>query len=291
MATGIKHTALALLLAATALAAGAQQGAGGATADGAKQDGATQVDAKRDGAKADGVKSDGASSDGAKAEAAPAATVGQPVIPHQRRGEHAVEPTTSVAQADARLLDVKEKRAVVEAAFADSERICYTKFFVNHCLDEAKEIRRAALVDLRAIEIEASHYKRAESVDRRDKALADSNETAAAQLAEREAVPAKPPKAAPVAAPVRKPATQTLAQRQAAHDAKIRQLQAQEAANADKRAANEASYAKNQADAIKRQQQVADKQAEKAEKARKTSADKAASAAVAADAAAAARKD
>lgn len=202
-----------------------------------------------------------------------------------RRGEHAVAPTTSVEQADARLADVKERRSVVEAQFAVSERVCYTRFFVNHCLDQAKEIRRGALVDLRAVEIEASHYKRAESVERRDKALAEDNRKAEEELAARMAKPEAEAKPAPPAATPKKPAAQTLAQRQAQHDAKVRQQQAVEAAGASKRTAREAAYVKRQEDAAKRQQKVVEKQAEKQQKADQREAAKAASAASAASAA------
>lgn len=203
----------------------------------------------------------------------------------QRRGEHSVEPTTSVEQADAKLADVKEKRSVVEAQYAVSERDCYTRFFVNHCLDQAKEIRRAALVDLRAVEIEASHYKRAESVERRDKALAEENRKAEEELAARMAKPVA--EAKPVAQPAapKKPAAQTLAQRQAQHDAKVRQQEAVEAAGAGKRASREAAYVKRQQDAAKRQHKVLEKQAEKEQKVEQREAGKAASAASAASAA------
>jgi hypothetical protein len=57
---------------------------------------------------------------------------------------------TSVAQADAALEQVAKDRAAVHEEFAASERECSTKFFVNNCLDKAKEKRRAALAAIRA---------------------------------------------------------------------------------------------------------------------------------------------
>ena len=179
----------------------------------------------------------------------------------------ALPPTRSVPEADARLADVATRRNAVEAAFADSERICYTRFFATNCIDKAKEQRRTALAGLRAIEIEASHFKRADAVEQRDRALAVQADKDAADAVRRVALPPKP---VPAAAPVRPGAAAT--PRQAEHDAKIRRQQAQEAADAGKRAANVAAFEKKQLDAAERQRRVAAKQAAKEEQARKDAA-------------------
>lgn len=114
---------------------------------------------------------------------------------HQTAPEAAPVPASStVPQADARLAEMARVRTVVEARFAEREQICYTKFFVNHCLDQAKEERRSALSKLRAIEIEASHFKRAHAVEQRDLALAADN-------AKAEAPALRPSKPAPQPAP------------------------------------------------------------------------------------------
>ncbi len=42
-------------------------------------------------------------------------------------------PVTSVAQADQQLAEVARERAAIEARFAERERVCYAKFFVNNC--------------------------------------------------------------------------------------------------------------------------------------------------------------
>lgn len=95
---------------------------------------------------------------------------------HQPAPESVPVPaSSSVQQADARLAEAALGRAIVEARFAEREQICYAKFFVNHCLDQAREERRNALAGLRAIEIEASHFKRADAVEQRDLALAADN--------------------------------------------------------------------------------------------------------------------
>ena len=54
----------------------------------------------------------------------------------------AVPATLSVDEADAKLEQVAAARVSVEAAYADSERVCYAKFFVNNCLDKRSEERR-----------------------------------------------------------------------------------------------------------------------------------------------------
>ena len=195
--------------------------------------------------------------------------------------------TTSVAEADAKLLDVKQHRAAVEATYADSERYCYTKFFVNNCLDKAKEIRRAELAHIRPIEIEASHFKRADAVAKRDAALVVDAKKASDDAAARAAKPVVVNEVKP-APPPKTPNGPTLAQREAQLHAKQQQQQAEDAANAPKRAANVTAYAQRQADAAKEQQRVADKAAQRAADQRKKAADKAAADAAAAAAAAAA---
>ncbi|CDG84097.1 hypothetical protein [Janthinobacterium agaricidamnosum] len=195
--------------------------------------------------------------------------------------------TTTVEGADAKLEKVSLERAEAEAVYAASEQVCYAKFFVNNCLDKAKEVRRMALLQLRAIEVEASHFKRADSVARRDAELERGLQDAAADAAARAAAPPAPLKVvAPEPAP---PASgKTLAQRQAEHDLKIKQLADQEQAEAGARAAKAAEYQRRQAEALERQKKVADTVAQKqAGAAAKAAADAAAAAAAEAAAAAA----
>ncbi|HEU4850775.1 MAG TPA: hypothetical protein VFT37_01320, partial [Telluria sp.] len=66
----------------------------------------------------------------------------------------------SVAAADAALAKAKADRVAIEAAYARSEALCYERFFVNNCLDKAKETRRVGLVGVRAVEVEMERYKR-----------------------------------------------------------------------------------------------------------------------------------
>ncbi|SHG53119.1 hypothetical protein [Massilia sp. CF038] len=176
-----------------------------------------------------------------------------------------VAPSTSVAEATARIEKVKVDRAAIEAEFSASERVCYAKFFVNSCLDEAKEKRRGALAYQRAIEVEAEHFRRQANVEQRDRDVA----LAVKEFEEGEARAAAAPPEAPKAAPVRKPVAPraSLAERKAAHDAKLARTAAREQADAPKRAANAQAFEQRKLESAQRQLKVAKKKAEKAEKA------------------------
>lgn len=189
-----------------------------------------------------------------------------------------VPPTVTMVEANAKLKQVSAEREAAESAYAARELVCYDKFFVNNCLDKAKEMRRLTLVRLRAIEAEASHFQRTESVRLRDADLARTQQDARDDLAERTAATPKTMKVlAPEATPV-KPAGPTLAERQAQHAAEVKQQAAQDAAEAPQRAAREANFARKQAEAVKRQERVAKRLAER-EKAAAAKAAKAAAAA------------
>ncbi len=198
--------------------------------------------------------------------AAPAAFAQE--IGQEPVGAPAVPPTHSVEQADAKLAQVAKERAVLEAEFAASEKACYERFFVNNCLDKAKEKRRVGMNAQRAIEVEAQHFKRQHAVDVRDREL---EERARKDAAEEAARAAKPPvkHTAPEDKPLPRPAAISLEQRQAEHEAKLQRQAAEEAAKAGERAANVKKYEKKKADSIKRQADIAAKRAEKAEKQRK----------------------
>jgi hypothetical protein len=176
---------------------------------------------------------------------------------HQPEAEPAPVPaSSSVQQADARLAETAQGRASVEARFAEREQICYAKFFVNHCLDQAKEERRAALSGLRAIEIEANRFKRAHAVEQRDLALAADNAKAQPPVPR----PVKE-KAQPAAAPQARAARQP---RPVAVTDDVR------------RAANVAAYEKKRSAAQQRQREIAAKQLEKERAAARDAARKAA---------------
>jgi hypothetical protein len=199
------------------------------------------------------------------------ATTGAPRIPE----------THSVEQADARLVQVKKDREVVEAEFNASEQLCYEKFFVNACIDKAKEQRRLRLAELRSVEVEASRFKRLSAVEVRDRELEDRAQKDAAEAAYNAAHP-KPAKRPAESKPAPKPAAVSVAQRQAEHDARESARVAREAAAAPERAAKAAQFERKKVESDKRQAEIKAKLAEKEEKkrraaeARKAEADKAA---------------
>lgn len=186
------------------------------------------------------------------------ATIGAPRIPQ----------THSVEQADARLVQVKKDREAVEAEYAASERVCYQKFFVNNCIDKAKDQRRMRLAELRSVEVEASQFKRRYAVEMRDRELEDRAQRDAAEAAFN-AANAKPAKPDPDAKPLPKPAAVSVEQRQAEHDARERARAAREAAEAPGRAAKAAEFERKKAASEKRQAEVKAKLAEKEEKRRR----------------------
>jgi len=200
--------------------------------------------------------------------------------------------THSVEQANATLQQVAKDRAAVHEEFAASERVCYDKFFVNHCLDKAKEKRRAALAKLRATEVEAEHFKRADSVEKRDADLAVRARKDAEEEAQRAAMPPKEAKVVDDTPRVAPNAGKPVVDREAEHAAKVQRQAAQDAADAGNRAANVAAFEKKQAESEKRKAQVAKKKADSDAKraAHEASEKKKAAAAEAAAAAAAAKK-
>jgi colicin import membrane protein len=181
----------------------------------------------------------------------------------QAGNQVAPAPTRSVEQADQRLAAVAAARAAIEARFAERERACYEKFFVNHCLDDAKERRRSALAAQRAIEVEAEHFKRQAKVEERDRAIAEAE----AQYKAEEARLANEPPPAPRAlskAPPPRPAP--VAERLARQKARTSAAEARDQADAAKRAANVAAFNKRKAESEERQREVAERKAAKAAK-------------------------
>ena len=169
-------------------------------------------------------------------------------------------PTTSVEQADQRVSAVARERTAIEARFVERERECYRKFFVNHCLDEAKERRRTALAAQRAIEIEAEHFKRKAKVDERDHAMAEADAQYRADEAQLAAQPPAPPRQ-PTEVPPPKPAP--VAERIARHNEKLKQEQEHEQADAGKREANVRAYEQRKRESEERQRKVAKRLADK----------------------------
>jgi hypothetical protein len=172
-------------------------------------------------------------------------------------------PVTSSAQADQQLAAVARERAAIEARFAERERVCYDKFFVTSCLDEAKERHRSALAAQRAIEVQAERFKRQANVDERDRKLAEADKRYREEEARLSAEPAKPAREAEAAPAPRAP---TVPGRIAERDARVKAAQAKDAAEAPKRAQNVKDYERRKAESEERQRDVARKKAERAAK-------------------------
>lgn len=181
-----------------------------------------------------------------------------------------VAPSRSVDEAARRLAQVATERAAAEAEFAESERICYTKFFVNSCLDDAKEKRRSALAYLRAVEVEAEYFTRKAAVEQRDReveqAIREFEAGEARAAAAPPAEPAEPAEAQPGSE--RRPVAPkaTLAERRAAQDAKLARRAAQQQADAPKRAASKEEFEQRRQQSLARQRKVEQKKAEQAAK-------------------------
>lgn len=199
--------------------------------------------------------------------------------------------TTSVEQANAKLEQVAKDRGAVEDEFAESERVCNSKFFVNNCLDKAKEKRRVALSGLRAIEVEAEHFKRVASVGKRDAELAERARKDAEEQALRAAHGPKPAKVVDDKPAPTRHAGPTVAEREAGHEAKLQRQEAKDAAEAGNRAAKVEAFGRKAAESERRQAEVAKKkQVNEAKAASKAAAEKKRVEAEAAAAAAAAAK-
>lgn len=178
-----------------------------------------------------------------------------------------VAPSTSVADAARKLQDVAAERKRVEAEFAASEQVCYARFFVNNCLDTAKEKRRVALAYLNAVEDEAEYYQRKAEVDARDREVAKAVKQFEADEQARALAPEPAPRVeTPPPAPAPKP---SLAARRASQAAKVARHEAAQAARAAQRAAKAKEREALKAESLERQKQVEEKKAEKAAAAQK----------------------
>lgn len=175
-----------------------------------------------------------------------------------------VDPTTSVEQADGRLAAVAAERAAIEARFAEREALCYEKFFVNNCLDEAKERRRVALNAQRNIEIEAERFKRRVKVEERDREIAAAEAAYKAEEARLASEPPAPPRETTALPP---PKPSPAASRMARRKAREREEAARAPEQAAKAAANVRAFEERKRKAEEKQKEVAARVAEREAKA------------------------
>jgi hypothetical protein len=175
--------------------------------------------------------------------------------------EHVAPPSKSVAEADRKLAGAAAQRAAIEAEFATSEQICYDKFFVNDCLDKAREKRRSAIAVVRAVEIEAEYFLRQDKADARDRGLAEAQKEFEIEAAQRAANP-RPARTEEAAGPPPKPVSAQV-NREKANAEKLKQIAEKEKAEAGKRAENVARFEKKRQESERRQAERAKRQAER----------------------------
>ncbi|MEO6935942.1 MAG: hypothetical protein ABI171_11440 [Collimonas sp.] len=207
------------------------------------------------------------------ADAVPLKSVAEPAS--ELTARYPLESLTSVDVANKALTDVADAKAEVAARDLEQRRVCYAKFFVNHCLDAAKEQRRLALKAIRPVDITANAFLRKDRADERDKALAvqDAQHPAEAaqkaqdqkekELSNADKVKQGAAKDKEVEANTRKHLGEA-DKRVADHNARVLKGQQDEAAKASQRTANVASFEKKAQDSAARQKEVAANKAAKA---------------------------
>lgn len=84
-------------------------------------------------------------------------------------------PITTVEQANSVLEAVVLSKAQIEWRYQQREQICYTKFFMNSCMLDAKRQRRIDLAIVKKSEVAANHFNRQHEVEEMDKALLERN--------------------------------------------------------------------------------------------------------------------
>jgi colicin import membrane protein len=207
------------------------------------------------------------------ADAVPLKSVAEPAT--ELTARYPLETLTTVEISNKALTDVADAKAEVAARDLEQRRVCYTKFFVNHCLDAAKEQRRLALKAIRPVDITANAFLRKDRADERDKALAvqDAQHPAeAAQKAQdqKEKELSNADKVKQGAAKEKEVADNTRKhlgegdKRVADHNARVLKAQQDDAVKESQKAANIASFEKKAKDSAARQKEVADNKAAKA---------------------------
>lgn len=180
----------------------------------------------------------------------------------------------TVDSADQALAAVEQAKQSIELAYEDEQRRCYKRFFVSSCLEDAAEVRRSEVKQVRQVEIAANLFKRQNQADERDKALAEQSSVYEQDAKQRgqeqqEKAAAATKKVAESQAKnkeVQEREAQTAGKgdyRIKQHDAEERARRAAEAAKAPERAANEAAYKAKAKEAAAHRLEVEQRKAEK----------------------------
>ncbi|HEY8100938.1 MAG TPA: hypothetical protein VIF82_09290 [Burkholderiaceae bacterium] len=166
--------------------------------------------------------------------------------------------------------DVHKMHALIEAQFADEQKLCFPKFFATSCLIDAKERHRVAVAKVRAIEIEVNKFKRRANVMARDKTVAAKRNKEAAELAShakenQSAIADNAAESSQASVPSSAIRSQGSADdRITKHQIEAKKRQAAEAENEKRRASHIAAYEKKQQESEARQREIAAKKLEKA---------------------------
>ena len=180
----------------------------------------------------------------------------------------------SVELANQALTDAAQERIKQEDQYIEEQHLCYTRFFVSSCLEDAKQANRMVVKQIREIEGAANAFNRQATVDERDKALAeqrilDEQDAIRRQQDQKEQAEATARKLAESAASVKEvKERERLTAGQAdlrikQQELKLREIEASEAAKAPERAANERAYQQKVKDAEAHRLEVEAKKAEK----------------------------
>ena len=169
--------------------------------------------------------------------------------------------------AERALTDVGQARSLIQEQFAANERKCHDDFFATSCIEGAQERRRAALEDVRKVEVEANAFLRQARVKERDQALEEkrvARERKEAESLQHEQAkgPVKKQSAEPKPAHPA-PAAGEPDPRVVRHQAKLKRIEEQERVDAQKRADNVAAYEQRVKASQDRQRQVEEKKREK----------------------------
>ncbi|SCU76188.1 conserved exported hypothetical protein [Cupriavidus necator] len=170
---------------------------------------------------------------------------------------------------------VEDSRAWTNYRFAAAERECYGKFFVNHCINNAKEVQREELQVLRKRELEVGEAERAHRAAERDREQAlrraefeaSQPKRSASEQSSREAFQKKQQEQQlreaqrQGEAPQRPANAQAYEKKQSDFDARMQEAQQKGAEQARQRQDNVKAYEAKQRDLEQRQKELEERRA------------------------------
>jgi hypothetical protein len=170
---------------------------------------------------------------------------------------------------------IGDSRAWTNYRFSAAEHECYSKFFVNSCIDKAKEVQRQELQVLRKRELEVGEAERAHRAAERDREQAlrraefeaSQPQRAASEQSSRSAFEKKQQEQQlrdaqrQGEAPQRAANAQAYQQKQSDFDAKMKEAQQKGAEQARQREENVKAYEAKQRDLEQRQKELEERRA------------------------------